>query len=168
MAWPEKACPECGEVFPVNRLRFHRRDEHSVPLASRRSQETEDDAPPRDTQPKTKRAAKAPSGSMNVEAQIRLIYDLLGTLSASRTPVLSGAIKRQSAACAKADEQLLRRWPKLYAAMEQGLIAGDILAVFMAHYPILMAAREEMEMRRAEAAIREGEVFGGSQEQSAA
>lgn len=164
MAWPEKACPECGELLPVNRLRFHRRDEHGIALARRT--ETDDPETPKDSQPKPKKKVVA-GGSLNVEGQIKLIYDLVGTLTASRTPAVSGAIKRQASACAKADEQLLRRWPKLYAAMEQGLIAGDILAVFMAHYPILMAAREEIEQRRIEAMIREGEVPGGYQEQAA-
>lgn len=167
MAFVERPCPECGELLPVNRLRFHRRDVHDVPLtAPRRRDDDGQDEVPKDSAPK-RRQAKVPGGGMNVEAQIRLIYDLVGTLTASRTPMLSGAIKRQSGACAKADEQLLRRWPRLYAAMEQGLIAGDILAVFMAHYPILMAAREEIEQRRAETAIREGTVLGGYQEQAA-
>ena len=171
MAFVERPCPECGEVLPVNRLRFHRRDAHEVPLAQPKRREQTDDVTDdvvRDTPPKPRRGGKAPAAvGMNVEAQLRLIYDLVGTLTASRTPMLSGAIKRQAGACAKADEQLLRRWPKLYAAMEKGLIAGDILAVFMAHYPILMAAREEIEARRLEAAIREGTVLGGFQEQAA-
>lgn len=165
MAFAEKPCPECGEVLPANRMRWHRRDEHGVPVDQKAPKPDDDATPPKDSQPRPKK--KVAGGSMNVEGQIRLIYELIGTLTASRTPAVSGAVKRQASACAKADEQLLRRWPKLYAAMEQGLIAGDILAVFMAHYPILMAAREEIESRRIEAMIREGEVPGGYQEQAA-
>ena len=168
MAFPSKACPECGEAFPVNVLRQHRRREHDVPMNTAKASGDETHEVRQDSEPKQKKSARPSAGAMTVEAQLRLIYDLAGTLTMSKTPAVGRALKANAGACAHADEQLLRRWPKLYAAMEKGLIAGDILAVFMAHYPILMGVREEIEERRRMAAIFEGEVPGGYQEPSAA
>lgn len=170
MAFVEKACPECGEVLAVNRLRYHRRDEHGVPLNVRRPANSKDDDQPTDEPPRERPRGRHVAGGMpaplSVQAQLELVYNLVGDLVRAPAPIASGAVKMQAHACAKADEQLLRRWPKLYEAIEKGAVAGDILAVFMAHYPILMAVREEIDIRRREAMIREGQ--GGYEEPVAA
>lgn len=172
MPWPERPCPECGEVLPVNLHAAHKRKVHGWTYKKDEDPAVTDDHPV-DDPPKTRRKPRQHAGggavpAMTVEAQLNLIYNLVATLTASRVPGVSGAIKVNAARCAKADEQLLRRWPRVYEAMEKGMIAGDILAVFMAHYPILMALREEIEARRREQAILNGQVPGGVEEPVAA
>lgn len=156
MPFLTRPCPICGEVLPVNTHAAHKRKVHGVRYPPKKEEPVSDF--PRDAEPETKRPRHPKAEA--VEAQFKLIYDLLATAMSSRAPVVSSAMHKQSSACAKADEQLLRRWPKLYEAMEKGLIAGDILAVVMAHMPILAAVRIEMDQRRVEEMIRQGVPSG--------
>ena len=79
--------------------------------------------------------------------QLQLPYNLLSNVTAARLPVTSQVLAQQARPCAEAWDTFLLRYPALREKIEQGMIAGDVIALIMAHLPILAAAREEIAAR---------------------
>lgn len=138
-------------------------------------QEWSTDQPPRE-QPAAKKAAKkaaapkrkaTPSSIPPLATQLAFPYMLIGDLTARRLPITGQVIQQQAPACGAAWDQFLYRFPSLRAKIEEGAIATDILALIMAHLPIIQCAREEIAAQQAQAQGYDGGI-GNQAEQPAA
>ena len=116
---------------------------------------------PRKNAGKTKRAPKrAPSTAIvPLSVQLELPYRLLSDVTRNQLPVTSQVLRQQAGPCAEAWDLFLMRYPALREKIEQGMIAADVVALIMAHLPILQAAREEIAARAQ--AQREAGYAGG-------
>lgn len=117
--------------------------------------------PRRPSRPKGSTGGKrrAPkTAAIPLSQQLQLPYLLLSDVTRSRLPVTSGALYQQAPICAQAWDQFLMRYPALREKIESGMIAGDVVALVMAHLPIIQAAREEI---AAQAAAQQAGYDGG-------
>lgn len=114
---------------------------------------TEDEPPqPKRGRPRgsttQKATPKTQSSPIPLRVQLEIPYKLGATLAQSRGyATAAAAMRRQAPECAAAWDDFLKRWPALYEMLEKGMIGADVVRLFMAHYPILQAVREE-QMRR--------------------
>lgn len=156
MAGPfDRECPVCGRVVSAPNLKRHvatHDDDERGPEPAHSV-----DRPPRPRQ-KSKNKATANPSAFPLAVQLQLPYRLLSNATASRLPVTSGVLAAQAGPCAEAWDQFLMRYPALREKIEQGMIAGDVVALIMAHLPILTAAREELAARAAAMESYEGGV----------
>lgn len=87
--------------------------------------------------------AKAPSG-VPLSVQLQLPYELGAMVLNSRgRPQTAQAVMAQAPACAAAWDRFLLRFPALREMIEKGAVGADVVALIMAHVPILEAARAE-------------------------
>ncbi len=89
-----------------------------------------------------KHAARS-GGGLPLQVQLEFPYMILSNATANRLPQTSRALAEAAGPCAAAWDNFLMRYPALREKIEQGMIAGDIVALIMAHLPIIQAAREE-------------------------
>jgi len=102
---------------------------------------------PKKTSPKKPSGPRYSGKGIPLAVQLQLPYNLLSNVTAAKLPVTSQVLAEQAAPCAAAWDQFLLRYPALREKIEQGMIAGDVIALIMAHLPILAAAREEIQAR---------------------
>ena len=143
-------CPVCGRVVGgAQNLGRHLAKHESDDARGEGAGEFSQDRAPRPREkPKSRPRSAGPSAaSFPLAVQLQLPYRLLSNVTASRLPVTSGVLAAQAGPCAEAWDQFLMRYPALREKIEQGMIAGDLVALIMAHLPILAAAREELAAR---------------------
>jgi hypothetical protein len=113
--------------------------------------EFSEDEPPR-ARPAKKQAAKkqaapkraAASGAgIPLSVQLAFPYEILSNLTAQRLPHTSNMLHAQAPVCGQAWDNFLRRFPALREKIESGMIAGDVVALLMAHIPIIQTMRAE-------------------------
>jgi transcriptional regulator with XRE-family HTH domain len=104
----------------------------------------------KDEKPKPKSQPKKSAGprhayksGMSLADQLQFPYMILSNATANRLPQTSKALAQSAGPCAAAWDNFLMRYPALREKIETGMIAGDIVALIMAHLPIIQAAREE-------------------------
>ena len=143
-----RECPVCGRAISAPNFDRH--------VATHEASDADAgggaEAPYRtDLPPRPKAAAKSSKGSspagIPLAVQLQLPYRLLANVTASRMPATSHILEVQAGPCADAWDQFLMRYPALREKIEQGMIAGDVIALIMAHLPIVQIAREEIAAR---------------------
>ena len=108
-----------------------------------------------------RKPAHAKSALPSFESQVAFLYVLIGQLTAQRLPVTGNVIVAQSAACAKAWDAFLDRYPAVKEWMEKAGVAGDLVALFVAHWPIVEAARQELAVQQAQAGSYDAQAGAG-------
>lgn len=90
-----------------------------------------------------------PSPKRKLRDEIEGIYSLSGTMlvATGRAPITGDAVLRQAPQCADAWDQVLDQYPRARAAVEKITGAGGAVALIMAHFPIIQAARMEAAAR---------------------
>jgi len=144
----KRECPVCGQIVSAPNLKRHVATHDDDDRGER--QEFSQDRPPRPREKakdKPRASAAAGAASFPLAVQLQLPYKLLSNATAARLPVTSQVLAIQAGPCAEAWDQFLMRYPALREAIERGMIAGDVMALVMAHLPILTAAREELAAR---------------------
>lgn len=106
---------------------------------------TQDHAPKSKTKPPPKKADAPRVGILPLQKQLEFPYMILSNMTAQKLPATSRALAAQAVPCAAAWDNFLLRYPALREKIETGMIATDIVALLMAHIPIIQAAREETE-----------------------
>lgn len=144
MAPPRKTCPECGDELYAMHLPGHLRKVHGIEPEPKR------DAPP--GEPKRPRGPAA----LPLTVQLQFPYQLAADATRNRLPATSAMLVRQAAPCAAAWDRFLLRYPSLRKKIEEGAIATDVVALIMAHVPIVTTAREELAAQRAQMESYEG------------
>lgn len=104
---------------------------------------TKSAAKKRTAQKRTGTTRGAKSATIPLAVQLELPYLILGDVVGRKLPSTGGALKQQAPQCAQAWDQFLLRYPSLREKLEQGMVAGDVVALLMAHMPIIQMAREE-------------------------
>jgi hypothetical protein len=147
---PSTDCPACekpiGGSNPGNvRYNLNRHIEISHPEMA--EQFSEDEPPrPRKQAPEKKAAPKrtgSSAGGIPLAKQLEFPYEILSNLTAQRLPHTSAVLHAQAGPCAAAWDNFLRRFPALREKIESGMIAGDVVALLMAHIPIVQVMRAE-------------------------
>lgn len=89
------------------------------------------------------------SSDAQLREQIEFLYAMGGALVAARGRVLTGSALQQNAKkCAAADVELLNQYPRLKETFERFAGAGGLAGVIVAHWPIILAVRQEMMMNQ--------------------
>lgn len=176
------ACPICGREFEdpqdrepnqygsaENRVKNHMRV-HDVPRETPQGEFSTDEPP----QPKaSQRAAPKKSGgrrptgkprgggsgtaSIPLAVQLELPYKLGSNIAQARGFYqLAQVLDIQARPCAEAWDTFLMRYPALREKIEQGMIAGDVVGLIMAHVPIFQVFRMEVQARQEAQAHYEG------------
>lgn len=108
------------------------------------------DAPPRAKKAAPKQRPAPKVAAIPLAAQLELPYKIIGDIAGYRgLPQTRGILYQQAPLCAQAWDTFLMRYPALREKIEQGMIAGDIVGLIMAHVPIVQVARMEIAERQA-------------------
>lgn len=152
------ACPYCGLEITNSNIARHIKSKHAEERDRERDDVADGEEFTKDEQPQARRgrprqtAKKAPRQSSGatipLRAQLEIPYKLGATVAQARGyAITAAALRRQAPECAAAWDDFLYRWPAVREMLEKGAIGADVLRLFMAHWPILQAVREE-QMRR--------------------
>lgn len=109
---------------------------------------------------RTRKKAPAKSAGLPLSVQLQFPYQLLANATATQLPTTSGVLLQQAQPCAEAWDQFLMRYPAFREKLEQGMVATDIIALVMAHLPIIQCAREEMAARQSQQSGQAGYAGG--------
>lgn len=168
----KEPCPICGELIGgANSGLIQANIDRHIAKAHPEEVDVAEGEFSTDEPPRTKKAPASKSGGRRASrggagsqaagiplaAQLELPYRLGANFLQNRLPVTARTLDAQARPCAEAWDNFLKRYPALREKIEQGMIAGDVVALIMAHVPIIQAVRMEIAAQQ----MAEGHYEGG-------